>query len=146
MANLTTRRRQMKRIGVLAAAAIVLGLACSRAPESGGGRRPLTPSEKKLIENAVRERLRDPESARFEWLQVVELSTDKDTNTYCGFVNAKNSFGGYVGKQLFTAVLTKKNPTLTYIGISEQDRVEETQARQEWCIKAGYEELRERLR
>jgi hypothetical protein len=43
----------------------------------------------------VQERLKDPESARFGnvWTP--------DTMVVCGYVNSKNSFGGYSGDELF---------------------------------------------
>jgi len=44
--------------------------------------------------NAVTERMKDPESVRFG--EVVNRS-----GTVCGYVNAKNSFGGYAGDTAF---------------------------------------------
>lgn len=46
--------------------------------------------------NAVRGMLNDPESAQFEG-----LFSNRKTGSVCGYVNAKNRMGGYVGKQLF---------------------------------------------
>ena len=48
------------------------------------------------VENAVREALNDPESARFKGVRFY-----KNTGAGCGFVNSKNRMGGYVGDQLF---------------------------------------------
>lgn len=45
-------------------------------------------------EEKVKERLKDPESARFRNETVRE---DRDETIVCGEVNAKNSFGGYTG-------------------------------------------------
>ena len=45
-------------------------------------------------EDAVRLQLKDPSSAQFEGI------TKKDT-AVCGFVNAKNAMGGYVGFRAF---------------------------------------------
>lgn len=49
------------------------------------------------VESAVRKALRDPDSARFEKVQVFYR-----TGTACGWVNAKNALGGYVGFTHFT--------------------------------------------
>jgi hypothetical protein len=44
--------------------------------------------------------LKDPESARFG--EIWAMSGTNGKRTICGYVNAKNSFGGYTGKQMFT--------------------------------------------
>lgn len=46
---------------------------------------------------AVREQLKDPDSARFR-------NTTVSGVAYCGEVNAKNSYGGYVGFKRFIAI------------------------------------------
>lgn len=52
---------------------------------------------------AVRERLKDPSSAVFERLEVHKAGV-------CGFVNAKNEMGGYVGhKAFFTPMMLMLN-------------------------------------
>ena len=48
------------------------------------------------VRNAVEDRLKDPDSARFRNIREVE-------NGYCGEVNARNSMGGYVGFRPFYA-------------------------------------------
>jgi hypothetical protein len=52
-------------------------------------------------ETAMRDRLKDPESARFHDLVVARFS---GAPVVCGHVNAKNSFGGYSGKKAFVYV------------------------------------------
>lgn len=47
-------------------------------------------------ENSVRQELRDPESARFH-----DVQRNTVTGAVCGFVNAKNAYGGYVGEMPF---------------------------------------------
>ena len=49
-------------------------------------------------QRAVKGQLRDPESARFSSVRVVETS---NTKVVCGLVNAKNGFGGYGGDLRF---------------------------------------------
>lgn len=50
------------------------------------------------LKEAVLSRLKDPNSANFKDLQVLEGG-----RALCGLVNAKNSYGGYTGFKLFVA-------------------------------------------
>jgi len=52
-------------------------------------------SDQRAAERAVRENLKDPESARFG-----DFYYNKKTHKGCLAVNAKNSMGGYTGDQL----------------------------------------------
>lgn len=56
---------------------------------------PREPEELEAARVAVRAMLNDPESGQFTDLRVLE------NGTVCGFVNAKNGFGGYNGKDQF---------------------------------------------
>lgn len=64
-------------------------MGCDAAPE---GR--LAPSQIDFIESAVRQQLRDPDSAQF---RDIKIGTGDDAHFVCGYVNAKNGFGGYIG-------------------------------------------------
>ena len=64
---------------------------------------PLYKNDEQIIElalEAVRSVLKDPYSAQFEDLRVVDYQAGK---VVCGHVNAKNSYGGYVGSVPFVA-------------------------------------------
>ncbi len=50
--------------------------------------------------NSVKQRLKDPSSAEFTNVQLRDYVGGK---VVCGYVNAKNSFGGYVGAKQFIA-------------------------------------------
>lgn len=50
------------------------------------------------VQDQVRRALKDPESARFEYVTVTEV---EGVRVACGLVNAKNSMGGYVGNRPF---------------------------------------------
>lgn len=63
------------------------------------GERLATSEETALVMKAARSELKDPDSARITDLVVIP-SKDKGS-AFCGFLNAKNSFGGYTGGQLF---------------------------------------------
>ena len=55
------------------------------------------------IEKGVRERLKDPESARFGAMSAA--TTPKGGVVVCGMVNARNAFGGYAGAAPFFGTL-----------------------------------------
>ncbi|WMT90159.1 hypothetical protein [Pelagibacterium sp. H642] len=55
----------------------------------------LSETEMSVVEDGVRNELRDPDSARFDTM-LAEKGSD-DLTSVCGFVNAKNGYGGYTG-------------------------------------------------
>ncbi len=57
---------------------------------------PLDEKEKTQFKELVSQRLNDPDSALFRW------PANRPGRVYCGWVNAKNRFGGYVGYRLFS--------------------------------------------
>ncbi|MCI0587023.1 MAG: hypothetical protein L0323_09310 [Planctomycetes bacterium] len=59
----------------------------------------------RLVEKTIRDTLRDPEGARFEW-EPVRRTTDGGWMVTFS-VNAKNGFGGYAGRQRFQAWFDK---------------------------------------
>jgi hypothetical protein len=65
----------------------------------------LSEQEKKKIELEIVKSLKDPDSARFG--AMVAAQKNKTVIYVCGAVNAKNSFGGYVGNKLFLGILGK---------------------------------------
>lgn len=76
----------------------------------------------KAVENmaraAVRDGLKDPQSAQFSGLFTFMVSGVRHT---CGYVNAKNSYGGYTGKQAF-AVLSS-NAEVDYVATEENSSI-----------------------
>jgi hypothetical protein len=62
----------------------------------------LTDSQLRSIHQAVREKLKDPESARFG--RIVAGKDTKDIISVCGLVNARNGFGGYTGETPFLGI------------------------------------------
>lgn len=73
-----------------------------------------------MISDAIREKLLDSESARFKWVELVELQPKNYSGPieaglagveYCGLVNSKNTFGGYAGDApyLVFLALTKES-------------------------------------
>lgn len=73
----------------------------------------------------------DGESARYLWPE------QRNPVTYCGFINAKNQFGGYVGWRLFWASLpidAKDELLISTAGSSEVM----TELGEKACQKNGY--------
>lgn len=67
----------------------------------------LSVKQRAALEGAVTENLKDPSSAKF---RKIELVDSKEANKpgegiYCGEVNAKNSYGGYTGYMPFIAAV-----------------------------------------
>jgi hypothetical protein len=52
-----------------------------------------------IAQEAVRNHLKDPDSARFRNVTIIRV--EPDGAVVCGEVNAKNSYGGYVGFRRF---------------------------------------------
>lgn len=74
---------------------------------------PITDAEKAAIRAGVSRQLKDPESARFRWLP------NKAGDNYCGYVNARNSYGGYTGFAPFMVLMADgtKGPVAIFIGM-----------------------------
>lgn len=88
----------MKRTALLIAMLIVVG--CSAHPET---------KAKFLAEQVIKSNLKDPDSAKFSELYVVPYTGKNSTEammTVCGYVNAKNSFGGYTGNKRFAVLIS----------------------------------------
>lgn len=90
------------------------------------GPRP-TPSDLANIESTLGENLKDPYSAHWStslpqraWAEVLGAAWKKKKFNY-GWavdfdVNAKNSFGGYVGEQYYTTMLLQGDQIVDFIG------------------------------
>jgi hypothetical protein len=91
-----------------ALALIALAIPCAAIAET-----PITDAERAAIRVEVRKQLKDPDSARFRWLP------SKAGDDYCGFVNARNSYGGYAGHTPFMVMLAtgSKGPVAIFIGM-----------------------------
>ncbi len=93
-----------------------------------------TAEERAMIEEAVREAMKDPESAVIgERMMIAGTLGDEpalEIWVACGTVNAKNSYGGYTGRQGFIAAIMaagdKKSARLMLTGGTayEKERVE----------------------
>lgn len=62
----------------------------------------MTPDAKTKFNDAMRNTLKDPFSARYRGVLV---HRDKQGDyVFCGYINSKNSFGAYTGERLFIAM------------------------------------------
>ncbi|WGM48093.1 hypothetical protein KOAAANKH_02982 [Brevundimonas sp. NIBR10] len=80
------------------AAALALALpltACGDEPKPTG---PSDAAYEIVGKEAVKARLRDPDSAEFTLVRVVRRG---ETTAICGYVNSKNGLGGMTGPQRF---------------------------------------------
>lgn len=92
-------------------------------PSSSGGRKykpvddlatdEMKAGDEKSCFDAVRARLKDPDSAKFSGVSraVYEAAPGSRQTIvmYSGYVNAKNSYGGYVGPKLFSCELSAES-------------------------------------
>lgn len=63
----------------------------------------LSAQQQQMVRADTTNKLKDPESARFGKMYATK---DKDGDlTVCGFVNAKNSYGGYTGMKPFIGMI-----------------------------------------
>ena len=76
-------------------ASIFVTLLISSAIAGAAPTKPLTAAHKLQIAKHVKALLKDPDSAKFKWPAPTEFGL------YCGWVNAKNSYGGYTGFEPF---------------------------------------------
>jgi hypothetical protein len=89
----------------------VMMLACAVAGTAKA--RDLTDAEQLRIAAAILDELRDPDSVRFRWQPLAEDTPE----WYCGSINAKNIFGGYVGYTPFIAALRWHGDQLAFAQI-----------------------------
>jgi hypothetical protein len=109
--------RKMFRFLILVATIGLAGCASDATPSAKvvppqfSSFRDVTPQERKLLASVFAKSLKDPESARWEWAPVRSDVADGSIE-YCGNVNARNSFGGYIGSRTYISTLTIKNGTI----------------------------------
>src|SRR5262245_34863885 len=65
----------------------------------------LTAVQVETVKDGLRRVLRDPESIQLG--KLVAGRSDKGAIAVCGWVNAKNGFGGYTGERPFSGMMTE---------------------------------------
>jgi hypothetical protein len=83
----------------------------------------LTLEQQKAMEVAVRNRLIDPESARFgDFIAGYNPDLPDTSLGVCGWVNGRNVYGGYTGEQPFIGFFTPEGAfDVTEIGGGDRD-------------------------
>lgn len=115
--------------------AMATGPALAEMPQT------LTPEQQKAVEQGVREKLKDPDSARFKGSMMVPYG--EDSHLVCGFVNSKNSYGGYAGFTPFHGLLltlkrkSDNKPVYMFSVPSIGGGEISPQAIYDWCAKDG---------
>lgn len=74
---------------------------------AGMSRKVLNNKERNAIAKAVKDALKDPDSAKFKWMKLSGKGANREgyVGYYCGLVNARNSYGGYTGYTPFAAMI-----------------------------------------
>ncbi|MDF2621428.1 MAG: hypothetical protein K0S00_4087 [Xanthobacteraceae bacterium] len=88
----------------------------------------LSAAEIAAVESGVREDLKDPDSAKFSGF-VATKEPSSGMVTVCGYVNARNSFGGYAGKKLFYGLLAVPQINFIPIGLGGNEAVHASMCR-----------------
>lgn len=106
--------------------------------------RPISVAEQRAVEASVKERLKDPESARFRHPNV-NVPVGSIGAIYCGRVNSKNGYGGYAGDAEFAAIfgtsIKRGKPSVTgeLLELGDADpSSEDSQVVRKICAKYGY--------
>lgn len=92
-------------IAKLGFAALAVMLAISVHAQDDWGQKPDQAAAEQLAIDVLQTLLKDPYSAHYRWDEIVGTSTWNDKGPPCygwvlrGHINAKNSYGGYVGEK-----------------------------------------------
>jgi hypothetical protein len=100
---------------------------------------PLSAADRAVIEQGVRSSLKDPISAIFGSMADAREHKPGSLIEVCGYVNAKNSFGGYTGNAIFYGALAdKKDGGKVFLPIGSISTGDiDTSVKQQMCGRAG---------
>lgn len=87
----------------------------------------ISQKQKDAITDAVKAKLLDEDSAKFKF------PPKQDEKIYCGQVNAKNKFGGYIGYSVFKVMLLDES-SVYVIGVDSGD----SEVNRISCAENGY--------
>ena len=99
--------------GLLSVSALVAGCATTGVPDGTRfERHTVTAAQLVALQTSVKRILKDPDSAQFSDLKARKMVMPGNRIAYqvCGFVNAKNSFGGYSGRSQFVGAFPWNQP------------------------------------
>jgi hypothetical protein len=123
----------MRLIAIALLAVLLAG--CDETLTTGRSTAPRTPvqlsgTDIKAVETAVAREMRDPESARFDGIRAGK--TPSGELVVCGWVNARNGFGGYAGREPFAGYL--KGGEFSVVAISPSIEAK-------WIVRAEVSDL-----
>lgn len=95
----------------------------------------LSPAEIAAVKRGVKGQLKDPTSPLFGEFRSAKNSDD--VVTVCGWVNAKNSYGGYTGDKPFIGVIVGSQGTLGFVPAGFGGTDTATYVVRKTCAKAG---------
>jgi hypothetical protein len=95
----------------------------------------LSDAQKNTVRRGVREKLKDPDSAKFVSLSAVK--DDKGMVYVCGMVNAKNSYGGYTGMSPFLGMMMGSKPKEFFAVVGIGSDAASSAAHLELCRRHG---------
>ncbi|MWL87687.1 hypothetical protein [Cupriavidus sp. SW-Y-13] len=88
------------------------------------------------ITQAIKDQVKDPDSVRLRGVMAVQ---EEGVTKFCGEVNAKNSYGGYVGFKPFYAFMLISGAKPVYASVSGLGDDVSSQSAVIMCKKLGYE-------
>lgn len=95
----------------------------------------LSPSDIIAVKAGVAKSLKDPDSARFGTIRAARAADG--TTHVCGFVNARNSFGGFAGESPFIGILTTSLPIKIFLPAQISSGHVEAESALELCRNYG---------
>lgn len=105
--------------------------------------RELTTAEKKIITEGISRTLKDPGSIQVRWLLFPDLHDKNKSVPYCGAMNAKNSYGAYIGFKPFLAQILRKDGKITGAVLVSAPGTYDADIREaadrEVCFQHGYD-------
>lgn len=110
---------RMRKILILST--LVIGAALTGCGEKKPKELSIDKKISQAAEEAIKLKLKDPESAQFRNVYVKKIPTENNVHVMCGELNAKNSMGGYVGFKPFLVFVTTKENNATAGGVYLND-------------------------
>lgn len=108
--------KAMKILGALALLFVIVFVG-SAAIYHHSGEKGYSMNDEDAIVREISRHLKDPSSAIVNKLLIIP--TSYGTAEVCGSINGRNSYGAYVGDQLFSATYTFETKRLSYVAIAD---------------------------
>lgn len=125
---------------VAAAAVMLLGNPVDDTPVSATPTRELTADEQAVLIKALSPGLNQPSTVQWRWLPLSTKTFEKGQGRYCGYLNAKDSFGKELGFQPFLSAVTTSHGHINsgeLALLATDDEALQTVKRM--CAQSGYE-------